>query len=152
MRLPDATIDRLLESWPVARLATVGPDRTPHLVPVVFARVGGLLWSPIDGKPKTGRTLARVTHLRDTPRASLLLDHYDDDWMLLWWIRVDGAAAVVSPRGPVESDREAGPAAAALRAKYPQYASTPLFRDEPTLIRVRITAIRSWRASPSAAS
>jgi PPOX class probable F420-dependent enzyme len=152
MRLPDATVDRLLETWPVARLATVGPDHAPHVVPVVFARAGGQLWSPIDGKPKTGRTLARVTHLRDTPRASLLLDRYEDDWTQLWWIRVDGAAAVVSPSGPVESDRDAGPAVAALRAKYPQYASTPLFRGEPTLIRVRITAVRSWCASADAAS
>jgi len=148
MRLPDAILERLLDRWPVARLATLGPDRTPHIVPIVFARVGSQLWSPIDGKPKSERALARVTHLRDTPRVSVLIDHYDDDWRRLWWIRVDGSACVVVAHDP-ERHPEAGPAIACLRSKYPQYATTPLFRGVPTLIRVRITGIRSWYPGPS---
>ncbi|HME70555.1 MAG TPA: pyridoxamine 5'-phosphate oxidase family protein [Myxococcota bacterium] len=147
MRLPDATLEQLLDSWPVARLATLGPDRMPHIVPIVFARVDPHLWSPIDGKPKSEHALARVTHLRDTSRVSVLIDHYDDDWRRLWWIRVDGSACVVMPGDP-DSHPEAGPATARLRSKYPQYATTPLFRGVPTLIRVRITGIRSWCPGP----
>ena len=151
MRLPDALLERFLENWPVAHLATLGPDRTPHLVPIVFARLGAFLWSPIDGKPKGQGTLARVTHLRDTSRVSVLLDHYEDDWRRLWWIRVDGSACVVLPRDP-ERHPDAGPATARLRVKYPQYATTPLFRGVPTLIRVRITGVRSWCPGPEAPS
>ena len=147
MRLPDALLERFLENWPVAHLATLGPDRTPHLVPIVFARLGAFLWSPIDGKPKGQGTLARVTHLRVTSRVSVLLVHYEDDWRRLWWIRVDGSACVVLPRDP-ERHPDAGPATARLRVKYPQYATTPLFRGVPTLIRVRITGIRSWCPGP----
>ena len=147
MRLPDALLERFLEDWPVAHLATLGPDRTPHIVPIVFARVGAYLWSPIDGKPKSQGALARVTHLRDTSRVSVLLDHYADDWQRLWWIRVDGSACVVLPGDP-ERHPDAGPATARLRGKYPQYATTPLFRGVPTLIRVRITGIRSWCPGP----
>ena len=147
MHLPDALLERLLENWPLAHLATLGPDRTPHIVPIVFARVGPYLWSPIDGKPKSKGPLARVTHLRDTSRVSVLLDHYEDDWRRLWWIRVDGSACVVLPRDP-ERHPDAGPATARLRVKYPQYATTPLFRGVPTLIRVRITGIRSWCPGP----
>jgi PPOX class probable F420-dependent enzyme len=147
MRLPDAILEGFLDSWPVARLATLGPDRTPHIVPIVFARVGPHLWSPIDGKPKSEGALARVTHLRDVPRVSVLIDHYDNDWQRLWWIRVDGSACAVFPGDP-ERHPDAGPATARLRNKYPQYATTPLFRGVPTLIRVRITGIRSWCPGP----
>jgi PPOX class probable F420-dependent enzyme len=147
MRISDARIEELLETWPVARLGTLGPDRTPHLVPIVFARVGAHLFTPIDGKPKSRATPARVFNVRRSPRVAVLLDHYDDDWCRLWWLRVEGNATVLTPAEP-ERDPETAPAAARLRAKYPQYADTPLFRGEPTLIRVRITALRSWCAGP----
>ncbi len=78
MELPARIVDLVLESWPVARLATLGPAG-PHLVPIVLARAGGCLWSPIDGKPKDGGELARVSHLRSEPRAALLLDRWDPD-------------------------------------------------------------------------
>jgi hypothetical protein len=46
VELLPAVVDALLERWPVARLATVGPDG-PRQVPVVFARAGEALWSPM---------------------------------------------------------------------------------------------------------
>jgi nitroimidazol reductase NimA-like FMN-containing flavoprotein (pyridoxamine 5'-phosphate oxidase superfamily) len=42
MQLPSATIESLLETWPVARLATLTPEGRPHQVPIVFARVHDL--------------------------------------------------------------------------------------------------------------
>ncbi len=66
MQIPDPTIESLLERHPIAGLATSGEDGRPHQVPIVFARVfsgrggGWKLWSPIDGKPKSGRELARA--------------------------------------------------------------------------------------------
>jgi len=143
--LADPEIERLLDSWPVARLATVAPDGRPHLVPIVFARHAGALWSPVDGKPKKagGRVLARLAHIAREPRVSVLLDHYDTDWRRLWWIRVDGRA-----------ERGGGAAAveAALRAKYPQYRETPLYAGPPALVRIEPERVTSWAAGelPSA--
>ncbi len=149
MSLPDETVERLLDAWPVARLATLGADGRSHLVPVVFARCGGLLWSPVDGKPKRGGELVRVRNVRGDPRVSLLLDQYDADWTRLWWLRVDGDARVEQPEDP-DGDAEIAAALRALRAKYPQYERTPILGDPPTLLRIRATARRSWCASTAA--
>jgi PPOX class probable F420-dependent enzyme len=140
-------IERLLERWPVARLATLGEDGAPALVPVVFAASGGRLWLPVDGKPKRGGELARVANVRRDPRVALLLDRYEADWSALWWLRIDGAAEIVTgAAAPGVAD-----AAAALRRKYPQYAATPLFRGgAPLLLAVEPRRITSWAASEAA--
>jgi len=138
MSLSEAECERLLDSWPVARLATLANDGRPHLVPIVFARVGGALWSPIDGKPKSPGVLARVRNILRDPRVALLLDHYDVDWQQLWWIRVDGRAALCG----VEANAEA-----ALRAKYPQYRDVPLFAGEPLLLRIDPERVLTWTSS-----
>ena len=147
MELPRDAVDRLLERWPVARLATLGRDGSPSLVPVVFAASGGRLWVPVDAKPKRAGELARVANVRRDPRVALLLDRYEADWSKLWWLRVDGAGAVVEgERAPGVAD-----AAAALRRKYPQYGETPLFRDAaPTLLAIEPRRITSWAASAHA--
>lgn len=138
MQLREAEIEAVLDAWPVARLATVSADGAPHLVPVVFARAGGALWSPVDGKPKRSVALARIRNAEREPRVALLLDHYDAVWSRLWWVRVDGRATVVGADAAAE---------AALRAKYPRYAETPLYAGAPTLLRIEPLRIASWRAS-----
>lgn len=148
MEFSPAIVERLLDRWPVARLATLGPAG-PHQVPVVFARTGALLWSPIDGKPKGTTELVRVRHVRANPRVSLLLDHYEEDWRCLWWIGIAGDARVVQPVGAL-ADAEAAAAVAALRAKYPQYVSLPVLREPPTLLRVEPIRVRSWCAGGEA--
>jgi PPOX class probable F420-dependent enzyme len=142
MPLSDAEIEARLDASPVARLATIAADGRPHLVPIVFARAGGALWSPIDGKPKRGGALARIRNIERDPRVALLLDHYDADWRQLWWIRIDARATLVTTHPPAES---------ALRAKYPQYATTPLFpnKQEPLLLRFDPESIASWSSNPS---
>ena len=142
MELPDDAIEAILDRWPVATLATSGA-RGPHAVPIVFARVAGALWSPIDGKPKRGGELARTRHVRRDPRVSLLISHYDEDWTHLWWLRADGVAEIRS--GPAEAS-----ALAALRRKYPQYERVDLLGPDALLLRIAITARRSWCASLAA--
>ena len=129
MELPSAVVDRVLEVWPVARLATMGPDG-PHAVPIVFARAGGCIWSPVDGKPKRGGELARVAHLRADPRATLLIDRWDPDWTRLWWLRVDveGEKAVI--RGKVWKRDETEPEAWTITAEDP----LPVRSGSPGLI------------------
>ncbi len=143
MELTSRAIERRLAREPRAVLATLRPDGSAALVPIVFARVGDALWSPIDAKPKRTAALGRIANVMRDPRASLLLDHYGADWSLLWWLRIEGRASV--ERARLEA------AAGALRAKYAQYATTPLFAGEPTLLRVEIQRVASWAASEEAA-
>jgi PPOX class probable F420-dependent enzyme len=104
----------------VARLASVRPDGSPHIVPVVFAVEGDEIWIAVDEKPKRSRELQRLTNVAREPRVSLLADRYDDDrWSRLWWVRADGRAQV---RRDAQSVARA---AALLGAKYPQHATRP---------------------------
>src|SRR6202000_2774806 len=84
---------------PVARLATVTPDGVPHLVPVVFAVAGDTIYTAVDAKPKTTRQLRRLANIENNPQASLLVDHYADDWTQLWGGRGAGTAPVPREAG-----------------------------------------------------
>lgn len=127
----------LIDSSRVARLATVGFDGRAHLVPACYAQVDGRFVISVDEKPKRGGELARVRNIKRDPRVTLLIDHYDDDWSQLAWVRIDGMAAVF-PNGRVEPE-----ALAALRARYRQYHDMGL----ETLPLIVITPERcaSWR-------
>jgi len=95
----------LFASARVARLATVDDTGAPHLVPIVFALVGDVIYSAVDDKPKRHRRLRRLVNVAHEPRVSVLADHYDDDWTRLWWVRADGTAAVLPWIGkPQEAD------------------------------------------------
>ncbi len=149
MRLSEETIRNRLECWPVARLATAAADGRPQQVPIVFAYVAGRLWSPIDGKPKSGRELERVRNLRARPDSSLLLDEYTSDWSRLWWIRID-ATGEVFEADRVSESADFAAVTTALQEKYPQYRETPMLGRTPQLIAFRIVRIRSWTgAGPS---
>jgi PPOX class probable F420-dependent enzyme len=127
----------LLDSVPVARLATIGPRGLPHLVPVCFARIGGEIFVAMDEKPKRAGELARVRNLRRDPRASILADRYDGDWAKLAWVRLECRATVVERGG----DRPE--ALAALRRRYPQYREMAL---EPLpLLAFTVERAVSWR-------
>jgi PPOX class probable F420-dependent enzyme len=103
----------------VARLATVGADGQPHLVPLVFAVVDDTIYSVVDAKPKRTTLLRRLANIAANPKVSILVDHYADDWRQLWWVRADGTARVV----PLDSD-EGRMALGRLTSRYPQYATT----------------------------
>jgi len=141
MQLSPQQLAHVLAVWPVARFASVGEAQRPHQVPIVFAPVDGLIYSPIDGKPKRGGTLQRLRNVALGASVSLLLDHYDPDWQTLWWLRVDADADVVSS----DAD-EFARVASALRAKYPQYEKIDLFDGVPTLLRIRPIRHVVWSA------
>jgi PPOX class probable F420-dependent enzyme len=143
VQLKPQQLSHVLAVWPVARFASIGADRRPHQVPIVFAAVDGLIHSPIDGKPKRGPMLQRLRNVARNGSASLLLDRYDADWRSLWWLRVDVDVQVVS--GDVEGlDR----LVAALRAKYPQYETTQMFAGAPTMLRMKVVGHAAWSAQP----
>ncbi|MDN5797664.1 MAG: TIGR03668 family PPOX class F420-dependent oxidoreductase [Intrasporangium sp.] len=120
---------------PVARLATVRPDGSPHVVPIVFALVDEVVWTGVDAKPKSTVALQRLTNIAAEPRVSLLVDEYDEDWSRLWWVRADGRARVVSDRRDVEE------AITALVSKYSQYQEVSL---SGPFVRVGVESWRSW--------
>jgi PPOX class probable F420-dependent enzyme len=132
----------------VARLATVTAAGRPHLVPVVFALETAadtrddvptdIVWIVVDSKPKTTRRLKRLENIAADPRVSLLVDHYDEDWDHLWWVRADGRATVEDV-----ASRDGSEAVAALQAKYPQDVGAEHLGP---LIRIVVERWTAWSA------
>ena len=127
----------------VGRLATRRPDDRIDLVPFVFAYLPspgpyGRLVSAVDHKPKRTTELTRLANIASEPAVTVLVDHYDDDWSTLWWVRLRGLAQ----RSEVEAEREE--ALAALSAKYEPYRGN---LPAGALLVMTITAVVAWSAS-----
>jgi PPOX class probable F420-dependent enzyme len=135
MDLEPAEARSLFETVPVARLATVRPDGAPHLVPICFALQGDTLVTAIDAKPKRAGVMARLRNIESDPRVAVLADRWDEDWTQLWWVRLDGEAAIS------DSSR----ARSLLSDRYRQYAEQP---PQGPVIIVRILSWHGWRALP----
>ncbi|MCQ4119622.1 TIGR03668 family PPOX class F420-dependent oxidoreductase [Rhodococcus tibetensis] len=123
----------------VARLATAGPDGAPHVVPLVFAVDEDTIYSCVDYKPKRSTALRRLKNIAANSAVSLLVDHYDDDWNQLWWVRVDGVAEILDA-----TTAEGASAIDVLAAKYPQYVAR---RPDGPVIAVRSLRWHHWSAS-----
>ncbi len=93
------------------------------------------MWLVVDEKPKRRRDLQRLVNVRAEPRVSLLVDHYDEDWGRLWWVRADGRARIAG-EGP-ELER----ALALLLDRYLQERERP--PQGPT-IAVEVERWRWW--------
>jgi PPOX class probable F420-dependent enzyme len=126
-----------LDEARVARLATTDPDGRPNLVPIVFAVDGDTLYSAVDSKPKRSLTLRRIENARTRPDVTILVDHYEEDWRRLWWIRVRGRARVL------DDGNELLHALALLTVKYEQYVAGP---PAGPVLAVDITDVREWTA------
>jgi PPOX class probable F420-dependent enzyme len=103
----------------VARLATADTDCRPHLVALVFTVHEDTVYSAVDAKPKRTTKLRRLDNVLANPAVSLLVDHYEDDWDRLWWVRADGRGRVLDGEEP-----EARQAIAWLHERYPQQRAT----------------------------
>jgi PPOX class probable F420-dependent enzyme len=84
-------------------------------VPVAFAVADDRIYSVVDAKPKRSVTLRRLTNVRENPSVALLVDHYEEDWTALWWVRADGTARVLD-----QEEAEARAAVVLLCRRYPQ--------------------------------
>ena len=139
-KLPPISRETLakLQTARVARLATLGDEQTPHLIPICFVCDGSVFYSAIDHKPKrvAAGNLTRLRNIERTPQVALLVDQYDEDWAELWYVLVRGEAALVSDAA------ERNRAMELLRQKYPQYDAAMLADDAPVLriVPVKITA------------
>ena len=129
----------LLGAAPVGRLATLRPDGTPRLVPITYVLLDGVVCSAVDEvKPKRSSRLARLDDVRRDPRVGLVVDHYDADWARLWWVRVDGTAAVHEDGALRERALDA------LAAKYLPYAAA---RPAGPVLVITPTAWAGWTAA-----
>jgi len=121
----------------VGRLGTVTPDGHPHLVPCCFAcdLERQVVYSAVDGKPKSTRQLRRLANVRANPAVALLVDHYAADWSQLWWVRLDGTGRIVERAGEQEHALEL------LVAKYGQYRRQP---PAGPFLAVDVTRWTAW--------
>ncbi len=106
-------------------------------MPIVFAIDDDTIYSAVDRKPKRSTTLRRIENARTRPDVTILIDHYDEDWGTLWWVRLRGRARVL------DEGAEREHALGLLREKYPQYRAEP--PDGPVLA-VDVTETRDWSA------
>lgn len=121
----------------VARLATVTAEGRPHVVPCCFALDGEVLFTGVDDvKAKTTSALRRLDNIQANPGVAVLVDHYDDDWSALWWIRMDGQARVVEAGSLAERT-----GMRLLAEKYEPYRARPM---PGPLVRVEVTRWLAW--------
>jgi PPOX class probable F420-dependent enzyme len=132
---------RRVEAARVARLATSDADGRPHIVPISFALDGDSLYFAVDAKPKRTADLKRLRNIAANPAVAILVDHYEDDWKQLWWVRLDGKARVVSE--PTEIQR----ALDLLVQRYAQYRAT---RPSGPVVAVSIEGMTGWSFSVNA--
>jgi PPOX class probable F420-dependent enzyme len=136
---PEEARDRFAQAR-VARLATAGADGRPHVVPVVFAVVEGsahdVIYSVVDDKPKRTTALRRLANVSGNPAVSALVDHYEDDWDRLWWVRADGRGRLLTDL----AEPEASAAVELLQTRYPQQ------RAVGTVLAVDVERWSGWSA------
>jgi len=134
---PEEALRRLAGAR-VGRLATADVSGRPHVVPFVFAveEDGRRAYWAVDDKPKRSRNLRRLANIAANPRVEVLVDHYEEDWGVLWWVRASGIARTV------EGD-EAARALELLVAKYPQYAERP---PAGPFVAIDVERVAGWSA------
>jgi PPOX class probable F420-dependent enzyme len=135
-----AELRRRVEAASVARLATVDADGRPNVVPFCFVLVGETLYSVVDDKPKTTTALQRLANIERDPRAAVLVDHYDDDWSKLWWVRLRGTGRVLT------GGAEWHEAVDLLAGKYEAYRHR---RPSGPVLAIDVTDWKSWVAGAS---
>jgi len=130
-----------------AVLVTLAADGRSRPVPICFVPDPSrpVLYTPLDGKPKTvddPRQLARVRDIEADPRVAVLVERWDEDWANLAWLRLGGSAGLLVRVG--RQAREHSIAVDALLVRYPQYETHNL--ESRPLIRVTIERATSWGA------
>jgi len=123
----------------IARLATADANGHPTAVPVCFACDRERIYIALDEKPKSVSPyqLKRVRNIQARHEASLLLDHYSEDWSQLAYLVISGPAELIEPAHPLHA-----PALALLRVRYEQYHAMKL--EELPMIVITIEKVSSW--------
>ncbi|MQY32708.1 hypothetical protein SRB17_06620 [Streptomyces sp. RB17] len=135
MKLSPLAARERFSAAPVARLATADAEGVPHAVPVTFVVHDDVVYFAVDHKPKSTWNLRRLRNIRENPAVTVLVDHYDDEWSRLWWVRADGQAEVL------EEGQERLHAVELLCGKYDQYKEFP---PQGPAVAVRVRRWSGW--------
>ncbi|MEA2555966.1 MAG: hypothetical protein QOI60_1297 [Actinomycetota bacterium] len=120
-----------VEPRPVARVATVQPDGSPHVVPVCPVVVGDRVIF------ESGAGTAKTRNLAADARVAICWDEYLDDW--------DALAQVVGfGRARVLTGDERARAAALLVQTFPQFLTQSTFDEHDMVVEVAIERVSSW--------
>lgn len=128
-----------VEKLRVARLGTADENGTPYLVPVCYAFDGTYFYTPLDEKPKhvPAMKLRRVRNIEARHEATLLIDHYADDWSQLGYVLIHSHAELIT-----STDKRHTRAIALLRERYVQYKSMAL--ELHSIIMLTPQCITAW--------
>jgi PPOX class probable F420-dependent enzyme len=140
MRLDEVEARDRFARAQVLRLATADGNGQPHAVPCTFAvDADWRVTIGIDNKPKSSANLRRLANIAVNPLVSLLVDHYDDHWERLWWVRADGVATIERSGELYDQHWDE------LRSKYRQYGGQRF--DGPVIV-VEVEAWSGWAFTP----
>lgn len=140
MKLTEAESRARLQAVLHGVLCTVHPTRGVDAVPVVYASDGEWVGIPVDTvKAKSSTRLQRQRNLEVDPRATLLVEQWDEhDWSQLWWVRGELRFE------PDPDAQRIANLASLLVAGVSQY------RDRPfaTIVVLRVVTVTGWAATP----
>ena len=122
----------------MGRLASADAGGIPHVVPFVFAVDGETVYWAVDQKPKRSRELKRLSNIRENPNVELVVDHYEEDWDRVWWIRAGGPARIL------EDGEESERAGRLRQEKYRQYRADP---PGGPVVAIEIARLSWWQAA-----
>ena len=130
----------ILESARMARMATVDEAGKPHIVPVCYTYISGLIYTPIDKKPKSVavNALGRIKNIRSNPIVSFMVDRYYEDWERLYYIKVSARASIITGGEEYEN------ALLSLCEKYSQYRDMDLLNLGLPVIKLSPLSTVSW--------
>jgi len=127
------SLAKLVEWERVCRVATVSPQRVPHVVPVCHVVVGGKLYF---GSEKTAK---KVLNLRSNRNVAVTVDLYSDDWSNLKGVMIQGTVAFIEKGQRFRHIRKA------LYSKYPQYPDQAgLAEADSVIMEVTPRNVFSW--------
>ena len=134
-----AEVTEFIANARLGRLATADGTGQPLVVLICYAWDGEALVSAIDAKPKRAGDLKRVRNIRENPKVSVVIDHYDEDWRRLRWVIIQGLAEILT------AGRDFAAGVDLLLSKYPQYRGMGLSGKGGTMIKVRPGKVLQWR-------
>ena len=134
------SVEQFINAHLVARLATAGNDKQPHLIPFCYAYDGRHFYFVVDQKPKrqTGKPLKRIQNMLENPQVALVIDDYSDDWSQLAYVMVRGTSALVEDEA--EYDRSLALTPRAISA----VSEMELIFGHNSMVRITPKKVNAW--------
>jgi PPOX class probable F420-dependent enzyme len=136
----DSDIIRYISRKRIAHFATCDSNAIPTVIPICFVYHNGIVYSPIDKKPKkiSPTKLKRVKNIMENPFVSLVIDEYNDNWNRLSYVIIQGSASLIDHGQEYES------ALGMLCEKYEQYSKMKLNDLGLPVIKIVSNKIITW--------